>query len=84
MFTAGSVSNPENVDHGGLYIIRMLKLMEQDIEAAALRMDDALFVEYWGASVSPENRIQEWLKKADAYAGGRWQPSKELFLRSET
>jgi len=71
MFTAGSVSNPENDDHGGLYIIRMLKLMEQDIEAAALRMDDALFVEYWGASVSPENRIREWLKKADAYAGGR-------------
>ncbi|KXU36954.1 restriction endonuclease [Ventosimonas gracilis] len=80
MFTAGSVGNPENVDHGGLYIIRMLKLMQKDIEAAALRMDDALFVEYWGASVSPENRIREWLKKADAYAGGRWLPSKELFL----
>jgi len=58
MFAAGSVSNPENDDQGGLYIARMLKLMERDIEEAALRMDDALFIEYWGVSVPVEDRIK--------------------------
>jgi len=82
MFTAGSVSNPENDDEGGLYIIRMLKLMERDIEDAAQRMEDALFVEYWGYSVPIEDRIKEWLKKADAFAAGKWFPSKELFISS--
>jgi len=80
MFTAGSVSNPENDDQGGLYIIRMLKRMEKDIEAAAGRMEDALFVEYWGYAVPAENRIKEWLKKADGFAAGKWTPSKELFI----
>jgi len=80
LFTAGSVSNPDNDDVGGLYISRMLKLMEKEIEAAALRMDDALFVEYWGVSVPVQDRIREWLKKADAFAGGKWKPSAVLFM----
>lgn len=80
MFSAGSVANPDNDDDGGLYIERMLKRMEPDLRAAAARMEDALFEEYWGQSVPPENRIAEWLKRADKEAKG-WVPSKALFRK---
>jgi hypothetical protein len=43
-------------------------------------MDGALFVEYWGESVPPKQRIKKWLEKADALAQG-WIPSKSLFLK---
>ena len=79
MFSAGSVGNPSNDDEGGLYIARMLKLMEDHLENAAKRMDSALFEEYWGRAVKPEDRIKEWLRRADACAGGKWKPSRELF-----
>jgi len=79
LFSAGSVANPENDDEGGLYIERALKLIENEMMEAALRMDDALFVEYWEESVKPERRIGRWLEKADAIAKD-WKPSKKLFL----
>lgn len=79
MFSAGSVANPNNDDNGGVYIERALKLLESEIVAAALRLDDALFIEYWGRSVPPENRIGEWLQQADALAKD-WVPSASLFL----
>lgn len=79
LFSAGSVANPKNDDEGGIYIERALKLIEEEMIAAALRMDDALFVEYWGESVPPEKRIKRWLEKADAVARD-WVPSKSLFL----
>lgn len=79
LFSAGSVANPKNDDEGGIYIERALKLIESEMEKAALRMDDALFVEYWGESVPPEQRIQRWLDKADELAT-EWVPSKSLFL----
>lgn len=79
LFSAGSVANPKNDDKGGLYIERALKLLEHEMRDAALRMDDALFVEYWGESVSPKLRIKRWLEKADEFATG-WTPSKSLFL----
>lgn len=47
---------------------------------ASLTMDDALFVEYWGESVEPQNRIKKWLEKADALATD-WVPSISLFLK---
>lgn len=78
MFSAGSVANPKNDDNGGLYIERAIKLIESDIVDAAYRLDDALFIEYWGESVKPENRISEWLIKADGFAVG-WTPSSSLF-----
>lgn len=81
LFSAGSVANPENDDRGGLYIQRALKLLEPEMLDAAARMDDALFVEYWGESVLPENRIRRWLEKADELASG-WKPSECLFLQS--
>lgn len=79
LFSAGSVANPKNDDEGGIYIERALKLIETEMKAAALRMEDALFVEYWGESVPPEKRIKRWLEKADALAKD-WIPSKSLFL----
>lgn len=78
LFSAGSVANPKNDDAGGIYIERALKLIEEEMKKAALTMDDALFVEYWGESVPPELRIKRWLEKADQLAT-EWTPSKSLF-----
>ena len=79
LFSAGSVANPSNDDEGGIYIERALKLIENEMREAAQIMDDSLFIEYWGESVLPEKRIERWLEKADAVAGG-WKPSASLFL----
>jgi len=79
LFSAGSVANPTNDDNGGIYIARAIKLIEEEIREAAARMEDALFVEYWGVSVPPKQRIKEWLLRADSYARG-WKPSEVLFL----
>jgi hypothetical protein len=79
LFSAGSVANPTNDDKGGIYIVRALKLIETEILEAAMRMEDALFVEYWGISTKPENRIKEWLRRADGFAKD-WKPSEVLFI----
>lgn len=78
LFSAGSAANPNNDDEGGIYIAKALKLIENEIKEAAVRMDDALFVEYWGESVPPAQRIRKWLEKADRLAKG-WKPSEYLF-----
>ena len=79
LFSAGSVANPSNDDVGGKYIERALKLIEKEMKNAALTMDDALFIEYWGENVAPKNRIEWWLKKADELATD-WTPSESLFV----
>jgi hypothetical protein len=79
LFSAGSVANPDNDDEGGIYIERALKLLEPEMMAAAKRLEDAVFVEYWGESIPPEQRINRWLQKADKLATD-WVPSKSLFL----
>ncbi len=79
LFSAGSVANPDNDDEGGIYIERALKLIENEMMEAAARLEDAVFVEYWGESVAPEDRIDRWLQKADELARD-WVPSKSLFL----
>ena len=78
LFSAGSVAKPKNDDNGGIYIERALKLIENEMRQVALEMNDAIFVEYWGESVPPENRITRWLEKADALAKD-WKPSDSLF-----
>lgn len=78
LFSAGSVANPKNDNDGGIYIERALKLIEHEMCEAALTMDDALFVEYWGESVLPDKRIERWLEKADSLAT-EWKPSDSLF-----
>ena len=63
MFSAGSVAGPER---GGDYILRSVKNNMKTIRRAASEMDDALFVEYWGESCSPENRMNRWFELIDA------------------
>lgn len=79
LFSAGSVANPSNDNQGGIYIERALKLLEGHMAKAAFEMEDALFEEYWGISVPKNQRIREWLRRADAIAKG-WTPSSSLFL----
>lgn len=80
LFSAGSVANPDNDDHGGSYIERALKLLQPLILKAAGEIPDALFEEYWGERVKPKDRIKRWLEKIDAVAIG-WIPSKVLFKK---
>ena len=80
LFSAGSVANPENDDKGGIYIERALRLLEPQIREAAEYLDDALFVEYWGESVPKDQRLIQWLQKADVLASG-WRPSSSLFIK---
>jgi hypothetical protein len=77
LFSAGSVANPSNDNEGGSYIERALKLKE--MREAALTMDSALFVEFWGGNEPPGKRIQRWLERADVTASS-WKPSASLFL----
>ena len=49
-----------------------------EMRTAAARLEPALFKEYWGCVVAPEQRICKWLELADGYARD-WIPSKELF-----
>jgi hypothetical protein len=80
LFSAGSVAGEER---GGIYIRKAFlnpkkKIQEAMIEAAS-RLDDSLFVRYWGESVPPEKRIARWLNKVDKLAKD-WKPSDDLFL----
>lgn len=79
LFSAGSVALRANPIRGGNYLMRALLDIEEEMRVAAASLEDALFVEYWGASVSPDQRIDQWLKKADAFAIS-WKPSEHLFL----
>lgn len=75
LFSAGSVAGPER---GGNYLLRSLKRIENDIMAASKRLDDALFVEYWGYRCPVEQRIPRWLELADHFAVD-FRPSAEFF-----
>lgn len=79
-FSAGSAAGPER---GGNYVQRALQRIQHQMIEAARYLEPALFVEYWGRSIEPEKRINEWLKLADVYASVAnppWRPSKVLFL----
>lgn len=73
-------------DFDGIYILRSLLLLEDDMRKAASYLEDNLFIEYWGETVatkidihSPVARIKYWLQQADTYAK-EWVPSEFLFL----
>ena len=73
-------------DFDGIYILRALLLLEDDMLKAANYLEDKLFVEYWGEDNcsgidlhSPMDRILRWLELADMYAK-EWKPSDYLFL----
>ena len=79
LFSAGSVAHVSDKTRGGIYIKRALVEIEDEMLAASQRMEDALFVEYWGESVPPAERINKWLTLADNFATD-WIPSQEMFL----
>jgi hypothetical protein len=79
LFSAGSVALRSDETRGGIYIMRALKDIEAEMRVAGWSLEDALFIEYWGLSVPPKNRIKAWLARADFYARD-WKPSKVLFL----
>ena len=78
LFSAGSVALRADDRRGGNYVLRALKDIETHMRDAAQRLDDSLFIEYWGRSCPPRDRIAEWLKRADSHAGD-WKPSHHLF-----
>ncbi len=81
LFSAGSVALRTDSTRGGKYLPRALQDIEHLMLDAAQRLDDALFVEYWGESCDPRKRIERWLVLADHYAQrAGWQPSAELFV----
>ena len=80
LFSAGSVALRADEMRGGNYLLRALQDIEHLMLDAAQRLDDALFVEYWGEGCQPGKRIEEWLALADGYArSAGWKPSKSLF-----
>ena len=78
LFSAGSAGGTKGGKRGGNYLAEGLKDIKYEMIRAAHDMDDALFVEYWGCSVKPEDRIREWLRRADGFARD-WKPSDVLF-----
>lgn len=83
LFSAGSVALRTDSQRGGNYVQRALQDIEKEMEAAALRLEDSLFIEYWGRSIPPESRIAEWLQAADRLAE-TWKPSDVLFAARKT
>lgn len=81
LFSAGSVAHPGNRTRGGSYVQHALADIQREMQEAAVNMEDALFVEYWGESIPPDQRIARWLEKADSLAEG-WIPSEVLFKTS--
>ena len=80
LFSAGSVALRTDGTRGGNYLLRALQDIEHLMVDAAQRLDDALFVEYWGEGCDPDGRIERWLALADGYArSSGWTPSEELF-----
>jgi len=61
LFTAGSVAMRADQTRGGNYMLRSLQDIEVEMRIAAQELEDALFAEYWGFNVAPEQRIRKWL-----------------------
>lgn len=81
LFSAGSAGGTKGGKRGGNYVAEGLKDIQAEMITAARDLDDALFVEYWGESIKPEERIARWLGRADGYARD-WKPSSVLFQKS--
>lgn len=80
LWSAGSVGARDG-RRGHKYIVSATQDLESEMLLAAEELDDALFIEYWGHSCPPPERIERWLEKADKLATG-WRPSRELFKGS--
>lgn len=80
LFSAGSVALRSDPERGGLYILRALQDIEEEMISAFNRLEEELFVEYWSESCEKHKRIHRWLELADAYAK-EWKPSDYLFTK---
>lgn len=80
LFSAGSVALRGDPERGGNYLLRALKDIEPEMLNAARSLEDALFVEYWGKNYPRNERINEWLRRADEFAQD-WKPSEVLFVQ---
>jgi len=78
LFSAGSVALRADPTRGGSYILRAMLDIEDEMLAAADRLEEALYVEYWGRAIPKSERIDAWLKRADELAV-TWKPSDFLF-----
>lgn len=79
LFTAGSVADHiEPIFPNEPFVSRALRDIESLMIDAADRLDDALFLEYWGTTCPPKDRLSHWLIEANRYAEG-WTPSEFLF-----
>lgn len=79
LFSAGSVAGTER---GGNYVMRSLMDIQDEMRSAAFYLEDALFEEYWGLTPPAEDRLLEWLRRADDIATN-WKPSDCLFLTEQ-
>ncbi|MGH9452434.1 MAG: restriction endonuclease [Terriglobia bacterium] len=77
LFSAGSVAGKAR---GGHYLSRALKNIEPAMIQAAETLPDELFEEYWGVVVPKDQRLREWLRRADRLARD-WKPSDHLFIK---
>lgn len=81
VFSAGSAAHDGNCGDEticGNYIACALWWVQDEMRKAAKELPDELFVQYWGESCPPEDRIKRWLEKADEIAVD-WIPSQHLF-----
>ena len=74
LFSAGSVAGRAR---GGDYLLRSIQNITPKIKNASYDLNDDLFVEYWGESCPPEDRIQRWLEKVDSFRPNN-PPSEHL------
>lgn len=74
-----------DMNFDGIYILRALLLLENDMRNAATYLEKSLYIEYWGEDAcskidlnNPDEIIGYWLERADYYAK-EWKPSDFLF-----
>lgn len=77
LYNARDINSAGSVGNKIEGVVGLQRLMEK----AASYLDSALFEEYWGEKVAPEDRLAWWLEKADAYTTS-WdhKPSELMFL----
>jgi len=79
LYSAGSVGEQGPTDN---FLLNSLIDIQPEIRRAALNLEDALFLEYWGVCPAPEDKLLEWLRRADSFSQG-WTPSEYLFLEEQ-
>lgn len=81
LFSAGSAAHMQHADGLDIpYKQRAFLLLQNEMQAASVYLDPALFDEYWQEHVEPEDRLAWWLRKADEYATDWTQPPSTLMF----